>query len=89
MDLYVLFYMCLRPVISFLFPFVSVCFVGGFAYLSSQQLSMNLSSNHLLFKSCGTFSPEDKVVHFIVWIFLGTYYLNERDTINQNVYGNT
>jgi hypothetical protein len=52
-------------------------------------LSMNLSSNHLLFKSCGTFSPEDKVVHFIVWIFLGTYYLNERDTINQNVHGNT
>ena len=40
-------------------------FVCGFAYLSSRSLSIK-GGKKFLSKACGTFSPEEKTIHFIV-----------------------
>ena len=57
----------------FLVSFYFSLFVRGFAYLSIRSLSIE-GGNRLLSKVCGTFSPDEKTFHFIVWIFSGTYH---------------
>ena len=62
-------------VIRFQLSFISVCLlVRGLAYLKQPSIVKGMSRSHLLFKACGTFSPEEKLFIYSCINYAGTYH---------------
>ena len=62
------------PVIRFQLPFISACLlVRGLTYLKQPSVVKEMSRSHLLFKACGTLSPEEKLFIYSCINYAGTY----------------
>ena len=60
--------------VLFTCPIISVCLlVRGLAYLKQPSVVKGRSRSHLLFKACGTFSPEEKLFIYSCINCAGTY----------------
>ena len=61
--------------VLFTCPVISICLlVRGLAYLKQPSVVKGRSRSHLLFKACGSFSPEEKLFIYSCINCVGTYH---------------